>query len=253
MAIMQDAMAQQQGAPPPAPGQAPPGPAPPGAMPPEAGAPPAAEEGGYTNDLPDEEQDRQLASFLDNAYTIIYGGQSEEGKVNPDVAESLRAGAGQGGAQEGAAPQEGGAHGAIEALAGTAAQIGARVAGSAGENNIQLDGPGVVLPATFSLVEDLADIAVREGIYDYAEDELAAAVTRTGEILFNQTQDLGLWKQEEFDAAVQEALALNESGELDKMAPQTSAAMGAAAGGGGQGGGAPPPPPGPAAAPPPAV
>ena len=249
MAIMQDAMAQQQGAPP-APGQAPPGQAP-GAMPPEAGAPPAAEEGGYTNDLPDEEQDRQLASFLDNAYTIIYGGQSEEGKVNPEVAESLRAGAGQGAPQEGAAPQEGGAHGAIEALAGTAAHIGARVAGSAGENNIQIDGPGVVLPATFSLVEDLADIAVREGIYDYAEDELAAAVTRTGEILFNQTQNLGLWKQEEFDAAVQEALALNESGGLDKMAPQTTAAMGAAAGGGGQGGGAPPAPPG--APPPPAV
>ena len=240
MAIMQKATGQQAGAPPPqvqgASG---------GAMPPEAsGAPPAGsmEGAGYDDEgLPDEQQDAQLAAFIDNAYVIIYGGSSPDGQISPEVAESLRAGQ--------SADPEAGASGAIEALAGTAATIGARVAASAMEAGQQLDGPGVVLPGTFSLVEDLADVAVKEGIYDYAEEELASAVTLSGERLFEKTQELGLWNEQEFDAAVQEAIQLNQSGELEQMMPETSAAMGTIAGGGGgggAGGGAPAP-----AAPPP--
>lgn len=196
------------------------------------GAAPGAEPG----DMPDAEQDQQLDAFIDNAYRIIYGGETADGDINPQIAESLRAGVGTGAEGGG----ETGNQSAIQALASTAATVGAAVAGSAAEQGVPIDGPGVVLPATLSLVEDLADVAVREGIYDYSEDEMTSAATLTGEKLFEMTKDLGLWKQEEFDAAVQETLRMNQTGELDQMMPGTAEAMkGGGAPGGAPGGAAP--------------
>ena len=206
----------------------------------EEAAPPAESYPG--SDLPDEQQDQQLSAFLNNAYTIIYGGNAPEGQINPEIAEALRSGSQNAQGVEG---EQGSSHGAIQALAQTAATVGASVASSAMESGRQLDGPGVVLPGTLSLVEDLADVAVKEGIYDYSDEELASAVTLTGEQLFAQTQDLGLWNQEEFDAAVQQLIQMNQSGELDQAMPETAAAMGAMAGGGAPAepppGGQPPP------------
>ena len=181
----------------------------------DSGAPPP---GG--SDLPDAEQDAQLDSFLDNAYRVIYGGPSEKGQVNPAIAESLRA------------MPEGGA---VDSLANTAASVGAKVVSAAVEQGSSFDGIGVVLPATLSLVEDLAGIAQEEQIYDYSEEEMASAAVKTGEALFEQTQELGIWSKEEFDAGVQEALAADQSGKLASMIqqPQQGGAQAPPAPGGG--------------------
>ena len=203
-----------------------------GGGPPQQGGPPAAAvppggvvdsrapPPGGSDDLPDAEQDAQLDSFVDNAYRVIYGGPSENGQVNPSIAESLRA------------MPEGGA---VDSLANTAASVGAKVASAAVEQGSSFDGVGVVLPATLSLVAELAGIAQDEQIYDYSEEEMASAAVKTGEALFEQTQELGIWSKEEFDAGVQEALAADQSGELASMIqqPQQGGAQAPPAPGGG--------------------
>ena len=218
------------GAAPPAPSPAPGGSAEPmqgaGGQPP---GPESAPPGGGAAELPEEEQDAQIGAFLDNAYKIIYGGGSAEGEINPRIMESLSAGVG-GGQQMGGAPAgegadpgaaasaEGqGAEGAVAALAATAATVGASVAGSAAQSGKMLDGPGVVLPGTLSLVEDLAGVAEKEGIHSYSDDEMASAAVQAGELLFQQTQDLGLWNQAEMEQGVQEMMVADKAGVLDQM------------------------------------
>ena len=194
------------------------------------GAPAPEAAGGFS----EQEQDAQLDDFINNAYQIIYGGQSTDGEINPQIAELLQSGAGEGGGQA----KEAGVDIPVQALAQTSATIGARLATSASENGRALDGPGVVLPGTIHMVETLADVAAKEGIYDYSEQEMASAATQAAEMLFQQTQDLGLWSQEEMDRGVQEMIVADKAGVLDQM-QQEGQQQGQPEGGGG--GGAMPP------------
>ena len=185
--------------------------------------------------LSEQEQAAQLDDFINNAYQIIYGGQSADGEINPQIVELLQSGAGEGGGQE---AKQAGVDIPVQALAQTSATLGARLATSASENGRALDGPGVVLPGTIHMVETLADVAAKEEIYDYSDEEMAAAATQAAEMLFQQTQDLGLWSQEEMDRGVQEMMVADKAGVLDQM-QQEGQQQGQPEGGGG--GGAMPP------------
>ena len=226
---------QSQGSPP---GGAPadPPPAPAAGTPPGGGAPPeamSAPGGAQQDGLTEQEQDAQLDDFINNAYQIIYGGQSADGEINPQIAELLQSGAAEGGQQA----RQAGVDIPVQALAQTASTIGARLATGAAENGRSLDGPGVVLPGTIHLVETLADVAAKEEIYDYSEQEMAAAATQASEMLFQQTQDLGLWSQEEMDRGVQEMMVADKAGVLDQMQQEGGQQEGQP----GAGGAAPPP------------
>ena len=236
-----------------------PGPSPTAPSPAPGSAAPMQGEGGgapvpeTAGGLSEEQQDNQLGEFLDNAYILMYGGESPDGDPSPDVIQALSAANGEGGQTGGSTPPGGEAGGgaeggaasapgadAIQVLAATASTIGAAVTSSASEQGVQLDGAGVVIPGTVSLVEDLADIAQKEGIHDYSDEELAGAAMQSAEMVFEQTKEIAIYNQEEFDEGVQQLLANKDASAEGEMPPGPGPGPGA-------GGGAPPPPGGMAA------
>ena len=186
--------------------------APPSAEGPAGAAPPMAEQQA-------EVDPKQVDQFLEKCWQVIYGGDTPEGQLSSPVMQMLRGG-----------PEGGQANDPVQALADTAATIAARVVATAVEQKFQLDG-AAVFTAMLELIGELATDAGTEGIYDYAQEEIDGAAARAGETLFAQTQESGLWPQEEMYADVEGMMADSESGtmesEMAAMAPEGEAAAGA--------------------------
>ena len=175
--------------------------------------------------------ERQLAQFSDMAYQLIYGGKTPNGEVNAAVVKMLRSGRPQ--QQQQGGPQQGeGPGGPVDALAYSAAAIGARVAKAGAAR----DG-AVVFMGTMDVLGELASVAATEGLYDYSQEEINAAAPKAAELLYSMTAQLGLWNQQEIESDFVGLLEANASGALDQE-------LAAIAGQPGQGAPAPMPPAG---------
>ena len=186
--------------------------------------PPAGGPAGAAPPMADQQAEvdpQQVDQFLDKCWQIIYGGDSPEGELSSPVMQMLRGG-----------PEGGQAHDPVQSLADTAATIAARVVSSATEQKFQLDGAAVFI-AMLELIGELATDAGTEGIYDYSQEEIDGAATRAGETLYAQTQESGLWPQEEMYADLEGMMQDSESGamesEMAAMAPEGEVPPGAAA------------------------
>ena len=201
-----------------APAAGPPGqPATPAAQP----ATPAAQPATPAGDI----DERQLAQFSDMAYQLIYGGKTKDGEANPTVVKMLRTG-GQpqpGQPQPGQPPQAGtpetaGPGGPVDALAYSAAAIGARVAEAGAAN----DG-AVVFLGTMDVVGELASVAALEGIYDYSQEEIDAAAPKAAELLYSMTANSGLWNQQEIEQEFAGLVEADAAGSLERDLSEVAA------------------------------
>ena len=179
-----------------------------GAPPPPPEAGPVTPGGGPSRDE-GEMDEKQLDSFMDKALQVIYGGKTEDGKVNDAVADMLRR-----------------HDDPTQALADTAARVSSRIHAGAQEANFSLD-PAVVFAATMQIVEELATMAGEEGIYDYGQDEVNAAATRAGESLYAMTEDQGgVFSQEEAMSDAGDLTKASQSGEMDQAIKQLEGGAG---------------------------
>ena len=164
---------------------------------PAGAAPPMAEQQGDVDP-------KQVDQFLEKCWQVIYGGDTPEGQMSSPVLGMLRGG-----------PEGGQASDPVQALADTAATIAARVVSSAVEQQHQLDGAAVFV-SMLELIGELATDAGTEGIYDYSQEEIDGAAARAGETLYAQTQESGLWPQEEMSADMEGMIRDSESGAMEK-------------------------------------
>ena len=103
----------------------------------------------------------------------------------------------------------------IQSLADSAAHVVAKVIASAQANQISLD-PAAAFAAMMEIVGELGDIATKESLYDYGQEEINAAAVRSGETLYALTQDTGFFRQEEMVGDVDAITQAAQSGEMDK-------------------------------------
>ena len=193
-----------------------------GAMPPGAGAgpgvpaagpapaavsPPATSEGVLT--------DEQVDSFAEKGMQVIYGGKSPDGELNGPIARMLRRNA----------------NDPVQSLADTAATISAKVIAAALDKQVSLD-PAAAIAGTHKIVEELANIAGIEGIYDYDASEMAAAATRSGESLYKQTEGMEFFSQEEAMMDAGSIVQASQTGELDQAIKMLGSTDGAPPGAG---------------------
>ena len=211
------------------PGAGQPAPGAPAAGPPGQPATPAAQPATPAGDI----DERQLAQFSDMAYQLIYGGKTKDGEANPTVVKMLRTGGqpqpGQpqpGQPQPGQPPQAGtpetaGPGGPVDALAYSAAAIGARVAEAGAAN----DG-AVVFLGTMDVVGELASVAALEGIYDYSQEEIDAAAPKAAELLYSMTANSGLWNQQEIEQEFAGLVEADAAGSLERDLSEVAAIAG---------------------------
>ena len=198
-------------------------PAAPTGPPPGQGVAPAGAQTARHPATDDGEVDpQQVETFVAKAFEAIYGGDTEDGQLNSSVAGMLRRSA----------------NDPTQALADTAAQVSAKVVTSAMDANVSLD-PAAATLAMFQIVEELANVANSEGIYDYDQNEMNAAAVRSGEVLHGLLAESGFISQEEAMMDASDLARASQTGELDQAINQLEQA--------GQGGG--PPAAGPAAGP----
>lgn len=174
----------------------------PGAAMPQPGSRPGAD--AQAAPPADGDQGQQIEAFLDQAYQIMY----KDGQANPQLVEALR---------QTSDPNE-----AVEALSSATAAVVGRVAQAGVKSGRQLDGPGVVLPSTVRVIQDLGGMAEAEGVHDFSDDEMNTALMLSMEKMYKATESLGIWSHEEFQRGVQELMAANKSGKLDQMVAQYS-------------------------------
>ena len=206
------------------PGTGPPAPGAPAAGPPAPGMPAPGAQPAGGGDI----DERQLAQFSDMAYQLIYGGKTKDGEANPTVVKMLRTG-GQpqpGQPQPGQPPQAGtpetaGPGGPVDALAYSAAAIGARVAEAGAAN----DG-AVVFLGTMDVVGELASVAALEGIYDYSQEEIDAAAPKAAELLYSMTANSGLWNQQEIEQEFAGLVEADAAGSLERDLSEVAAIAG---------------------------
>jgi len=103
-----------------------------------------------------------------------------------------------------------------EALGHAAATVTAHVAKSAVGNEVPISGPEHVNPGLLYAVQMLAEIAQQEGIHDFSEDEMQSAATIGGELVFQLTQDAGVWDDAEIQSDFQGIVEASQSGEFDQ-------------------------------------
>jgi len=148
------------------------------------------------------EEQAAYDSFMDVAMQVIYGEAFNE------IFERLRADADP-----------------IEGLAQTAVEIVRRVVSSGSENGEQLNGD-VVFHAGIAVVEELADRMGDLGIHDFTEAELEKVTYRALDLYRDVEVQNGELDQEGAQtdwATLQQA---NESGKLDALMQDLSAASG---------------------------
>lgn len=139
---------------------------------PMPGAEPANDAGGGVAASPEEQA--MYDRFVKNAYKLIYDVNADgKGTVRKGVLESLK-GAGD--------PKEG--------LATTAVSVAKRVADSAAEAGVDLDGE-IILHAGKEILEDLADLQVQAGIADLSEDDIEGAFYRAADLYRETAQAEG--------------------------------------------------------------
>ena len=191
----------------------------PAAGPPGQPATPAAQPATPAGDI----DERQLAQFSDMAYQLIYGGKTKDGEANPTVVKMLRTG-GQpqpGQPQQAGTPETAGPGGPVDALAYSAAAIGARVAEAGAAN----DG-AVVFLGTMDVVGELASVAALEGIYDYSQEEIDAAAPKAAELLYSMTANSGLWNQQEIEQEFAGLVEADAAGSLERDLSEVAAIAG---------------------------
>ncbi len=204
----------------------------PGAGQPARGAPAAGPPGQPATPAGDIDE-RQLAQFSDMAYQLIYGGKTKDGEANPTVVKMLRTGGqpqpgqpqpGQpqpGQPQQAGTPETAGPGGPVDALAYSAAAIGARVAEAGAAN----DG-AVVFLGTMDVVGELASVAALEGIYDYSQEEIDAAAPKAAELLYSMTANSGLWNQQEIEQEFAGLVEADAAGSLERDLSEVAAIAG---------------------------
>ena len=143
----------------------------------------------------------------------------EQGTLKPEMADALGTPI-----KEGRDP--------AESLAHLSATLVTEVMRGGMEAGIQLSGSEHAEPAMQYVVQMLATIAAQEGIHDYSEDDMVQAIEQGGELMFQQTQEIGIWDeaqvQEDFNSMVQE----NQSGGMDQAFAELQQMGGGAPAGG---------------------
>ena len=179
---------------------------PPVEQPPMEEAPPAGpQEPPMPSGPPGDEGEvspEQIELILDKSYQIVYGGDTKEGDLSSPILDLLRGSGGN-------------ANDPIQSLADAAAHVVSKVITSAQANQISLD-PAAAFAVMMELVGELADVATKESLYDYGQDEVNAAAVRSGETLYALTKDSGFFKQEEMVGDVYAITQASQSGEMDK-------------------------------------
>lgn len=156
------------------------------------------------------EEQAQYDQFVKNAMTMIY-----DDKMTPQILQSL----------------EGGGN-PMQGLARTTAMIVFRVEQDA-ETNGQKLGDGVAFNAGLEIGEDLADLQRTAGIADLSDEQMEQATYMS----MDEYRNMGGMDPKKAQAELADMQALDESGELDRLAPGLrEKAMQAS-------GGAPQPPP----------
>ena len=161
---------------------------------------------------PDELDDRHVEAVVDVGLQIIYGGKnSPEGEANPAVLRMLREGASSADADP------------VQSLSVAAGMIGAKVAQEITKQQAPIEG-AALFAATMEFIGELADVAKTEGLYDYSQEEINSAAPRAGEVLFNNTQEMGIWDEAEMAQDLSELVQADSDGSLkaqfDSLMPQ---------------------------------
>ena len=174
--------------------------------PPQAGAPPAEEGEPQPNVTPEEQA--ELDRFVDKAFELIY-----DDAVQPKILKRL-----------------GGEGNPVDGLAATTAMVVKRVEDSA-EKAGQPVSPDILFHGGKQILEDLAELSERAGIYEYDQEELDGAGLRALDLYRDAkaksgTLDEGAIKQD-FDAVVQ----ADQQGQLGQMFPGLEEFGGGQAGG----------------------
>ena len=163
--------------------------------------------GGSGAEGPPEEQggeveESQVDEFVDKASELIYGGDTPEGEISTPILDMLKGGLGN-------------ADQPVDALANTGATISARVIAKAVEQGFNLD-PAAAFQGMLEVLGDLATIAGEEEVYDYSQKEVDAAGIKAGEFLYQQTEELGFFDQQEMSDDMTQMQADSDSGQMEK-------------------------------------
>lgn len=173
--------------------------------------------GGMQNPPGEDAQDAQVDAFMDTALRVIYGGKTKQGELSDTVSQMLRE-----------VPED-----PVRGLANASVQIASTVVNAAQDQGQQLDGAGVVLPGTWAISNELAEIARTEGIYDYSDEELQQSINASSEMLMDMTAQSGIWNEQEMQGGMDELMAANQDGGLQAiMQDAEQATMQGGSGGG---------------------
>ncbi len=131
----------------------------------------------------------QLERFHDNIMEGIHGGATQDGQLSAHTQGLLESGAEQGG-------------GKAQQLAEASAEIVARALEGNLEKGVELDS-AVVLVGAGLVVDELAQVMDQTG-NPISEEETAQAAMAMLPLLWEKTQHLNFWTEEEIAAALQE-------------------------------------------------
>ncbi len=160
----------------------------------------------------DEVDDRHVEAVIDLGLQIIYGGKdSTKGEANPAVLRMLREGAGSASADP------------VQSLSLAAGIIGSRVAQEIVNQQSPIEG-AALFAGTMEFIGELADVAKTEGLYDYSQEEINSAAPQAAEVLYTNTQEMGIWDEDEMAQDLSELVQADSDGSLkqqfDTLMPQ---------------------------------
>lgn len=138
------------------------------------------------------EEQAQYDQFVKNAMTMIY-----DDKMTPQILQNL----------------EGGGN-PMQGLARTTAMIVHRIEGDAERQGKEL-ADGVVFNAGIEIGEDLADLQRTAGIADLSDDQMEQATY----MAMDEYRNMGGMDPKKAQAELADMQAMDESGELDRVAP----------------------------------
>jgi len=157
----------------------------------------------------------QLDVFMDVVYQIMYIGDTPDGELSSAVLGMLR----QGTSSEIADP--------VSALADTTVSVSSTATRKLSETGSRLDG-SVAYAGMVQTLEELADDAIKENLYDYSQEELAAALMKAQQGFYTQVESLGIYPQQEMQQDLSVMQEADASGELDADLDQMMADDGVA-------------------------
>ena len=148
-----------------------------------------------------EVDEQEVGEFIAACYEQIYGGQSVDGELNPQVAAMLR---------QGGNPVEG------------LANVAAMVVSTEAPNQEGVTGEVLHL-ATIEMVGELADRSQEEGLYDYADEEIESAIALATAQTAEQSQGVeGAYDTPGMVNDFNQLKSMSEDGSLDGLLEQVS-------------------------------